>query len=70
MLGTVAGLVLSILVTASRVTGDAVYPLVVLTQTVPVVVLAPLMILWTGFGLLPKIVLGRSPSSSRCSSRR
>jgi ABC-type nitrate/sulfonate/bicarbonate transport system permease component len=57
VLGTVAGLVLSILVTASRVTGDAVYPLVVLTQTVPVVVLAPLMILWTGFGLLPKIVL-------------
>jgi ABC-type nitrate/sulfonate/bicarbonate transport system permease component len=57
VLGTVAGLVLSILVTASRVTGDAVYPLVVLTQTVPVVVLAPLMILWTGFGLLPKIIL-------------
>jgi ABC-type nitrate/sulfonate/bicarbonate transport system permease component len=57
VLGTVAGLLLSILITASRVTGDAVYPLVVLTQTVPVVVLAPLMILWTGFGLLPKIVL-------------
>lgn len=57
VLGTVAGLVLSVLVTASRVTGDAVYPLVVLTQTVPTVVLAPLMILWAGFGLLPKVIL-------------
>ncbi|MFJ3402661.1 ABC transporter permease [Promicromonospora sp. NPDC090134] len=56
-LGAVAGLLLSIVVTASRVTGDAVYPLVVLTQTVPVVVLAPLMILWAGFGLLPKVIL-------------
>ncbi|WP_285100471.1 ABC transporter permease [Promicromonospora sp. MEB111] len=56
-LGAVAGLLLGIVVTASRVTGDAVYPLVVLTQTVPVVVLAPLMILWAGFGLLPKVIL-------------
>lgn len=35
----------------------ALMPLFVATQTIPLVALAPLMILWFGFGLLPKVLL-------------
>jgi ABC-type nitrate/sulfonate/bicarbonate transport system permease component len=33
------------------------FPLLILSQTVPVVALAPLFILWFGFGMLPKVLV-------------
>ena len=35
----------------------AAYPILVLTQTVPAIAIAPLLILWMGFGIAPKVLL-------------
>lgn len=35
----------------------AVIPLLVVSQTLPIIAIAPLMIMWFGFGLLPKVLV-------------
>ena len=42
---------------AFRPVYHALYPLLVLTQTIPTVAIAPLLVLWLGYGLAPKVVL-------------
>lgn len=55
--GAVAGWLLAILITTLPTTGHMAHPVVLLSQTVPTVVLAPLLVLWAGFGLTSKVVL-------------
>jgi ABC-type nitrate/sulfonate/bicarbonate transport system permease component len=62
---TAAGLAVSVLVSvAAAVAMDrfatvrrAVQPLLVASQTIPVVAVAPLLVLWFGFGLAPKVLI-------------
>lgn len=35
----------------------SVYPVIVLTQTIPTIAIAPLLVLWLGYSILPKVVL-------------
>lgn len=35
----------------------AFYPLIVLTQTIPTIAIAPLLVLWFGYEMLPKVIL-------------
>ncbi len=36
---------------------EAVFPLLVVSQTIPTIAIAPLLVLWMGFGMEPKITL-------------
>jgi putative hydroxymethylpyrimidine transport system permease protein len=40
-----------------RAVHDASYPLIVASQTIPVVVIAPILVVWFGYGLPPKIFI-------------
>ena len=36
---------------------NALYPLLVVSQTIPAIAIAPLLLLWFGYGIMPKILL-------------
>ena len=48
---------LGLLIDMSARLRRAVYPLIVASQTIPIPVVAPLMIVWFGFGIVPKIIV-------------
>ncbi len=56
-LAVVAGLLAALLIDASPTLDRALYPLVVASQTVPIPALAPLLLIWFGYGLLPKVLV-------------
>ncbi|MCR5042137.1 MAG: ABC transporter permease [Clostridia bacterium] len=55
--GVALSFVFSVLMDAVPFLYKALYPLLVVSQTVPTVAIAPLLVLWFGFGMAPKIVL-------------
>lgn len=56
-LGILLGFVVSVLMDRFKIAYKAIYPVLVITQTVPTVAIAPLLVLWMGYGILPKITL-------------
>lgn len=53
----VVGVALALLVAFSKGMEKTVYPLLVFFQIVPKIAVAPLFIIWFGFGLTPKVLL-------------
>lgn len=57
VLGSAVGVGLAAAMAASQVLRSALYPLVVVSQSIPMVVLAPLFVVWFGFGLMPRVLV-------------
>ena len=56
-IATVLGLLLAILLDLSPWIRKSVYPLLITSQTIPMVALAPLLVIWFGLDLTPKIMV-------------
>lgn len=52
-----AGLLTGVAIESSRIIERALYPLLIASQTIPMVVLAPLFLIWFGYGLMPKVLI-------------
>ncbi|MBI4298348.1 MAG: ABC transporter permease [Chloroflexi bacterium] len=52
-----SGVLLAALIAYSRTFQRAVYPFVIVSQTIPIIVIAPLLLIWVGYGLAPKVIV-------------
>jgi NitT/TauT family transport system permease protein len=57
VMAIVIGVGLALVVAFSRTLQAVVYPLIVFLQIVPKIAIAPLFIIWFGYGLVPKVLL-------------
>ncbi|MEU8024562.1 MULTISPECIES: ABC transporter permease [Micromonospora] len=55
--GAATGLLVAVVLHLVPVLRAAVYPLLVVSQNVPIIAIAPLLVVWLGFGIAPKLVV-------------
>lgn len=55
-LSILIGIPLAMVIAYSRVVESFVYPLLVFSQSIPKVAIAPLFVVWFGFGIFPKVI--------------
>jgi NitT/TauT family transport system permease protein len=52
-----AGIALASMIAYSQTFQRAIYPLVIASQTIPIIVISPLLLIWVGYGLAPKVII-------------
>ena len=57
VLGILFGFVVAVLMDQFDGLKKALYPILVITQTIPAVAIAPLLVLWFGYEMTPKVIL-------------
>jgi ABC-type nitrate/sulfonate/bicarbonate transport system permease component len=57
VLAVSSGIILGVAVYRSPLLARALYPLIIASQTVPIPAIAPLLLVWFGYGLLPKVLV-------------
>lgn len=56
-LALILAVLIALLMDASSFIRKTFYPLMIVSQTIPIITIAPLLVLWLGFGMGPKIAI-------------
>jgi NitT/TauT family transport system permease protein len=56
LLSALFGIPIAMLIAGSKTVESYIYPLLVFSQSVPKVAIAPLFVVWFGFGIIPKVI--------------
>ncbi len=56
-LALASGVLLATAIGLSRTLERAIYPFVIASQTIPIIVIAPMLLIWVGYGLAPKVIV-------------
>ncbi len=56
LLSALFGIPVAMLIAGSKTVVSYVYPLLVFSQSVPKIAIAPLFVVWFGFGIIPKVI--------------
>lgn len=57
ILGVVLAVILSLVMSSVKLIRNISYPFVILSQTVPIIVIAPLVTIWFGIGIVSKLIV-------------
>ena len=57
IISVLVSFVLAIIMDSIVLIKKAIYPLIIVSQTIPTIALAPLFVIWFGFGIIPKILV-------------
>ena len=57
LIAVVLGVALAAAVSSSRLVERAIYPWLVVSQLIPIPAIAPIVVIWTGFDIRPKLII-------------
>lgn len=57
VISIILSFVLAVLMDSFKIVRKSLYPILVISQTIPTIAIAPLFIIWFGFGPMPKIIV-------------
>ena len=55
--GSLTGFLMAVIMDRFSFLRKMIYPLIVISQTIPTIAIAPLLVIWLGYEMLPKIIL-------------
>ena len=57
VLAAVIGVVTAVVIVYSKTLEKAIYPIILFAQVIPKIAIAPILVVWFGFGMTPKVML-------------